>query len=79
MGTPRIGESKKGPIEKSVDKFVRGWDSFDEDVKEIIAGALYVLGRTPEQVVQSHHLTRYCLNPRQKDLLNMLSDYTMEN
>ena len=61
------------------ERFVTAWNSFDEDTREILAGALYVLGRNNEQVKQSHHLTKFAMNDERLKLLNRLVDYTEKN
>lgn len=61
------------------ERFTKAWESFDEDTKEILAGALYVLSRAPEQVRQSHHLTKFALNDDRLNLLSRLVDHTERN
>lgn len=62
-----------------LERFKVAWNSLDEDSKEIIAGALYVLNREDWQVRQSHHLTTYTLSEQKKRLLKKLTDYTGDN
>jgi hypothetical protein len=60
-------------------RFREVWDNLDEDTKEILAGALYVLNRNTNQVIVSHHITKYAMSDKRLKLLRRLADYTERN
>lgn len=73
MGTKTTLPNNEVNITKSVSIFRRVWKSLDEDSKEIISSALYVLSRKPGDILQSHTDSVFALTPEKKILLNDLA------
>ena len=61
------------------DKFVQLWNDNDEDVKEILASALYLLGRPYDKVTASHSVARQYLSGERLDLFRQMLKFTEEN
>ena len=67
--------------DKNIDRFKKMWQTLDEDEREILAGALYVLNqpRGGVGILEAHRVTKFVLTEENKALLTQLAEYTAEN
>jgi hypothetical protein len=65
--------------EKRFKRFKTVWESLDEDTKEVIAGALFVLNHGPMGVLEAYHTTKAPFDNYKTEILSNLAEYTERN
>ncbi len=60
-----------------IDKFKKVWKNLDEDTKEIIANALYILSQpSHHEVVKAYYLAKLPLTEKRTELLKKIARIT---